>query len=74
MDFISSGLKAEEQWEARSLPLIATKKGQSSLGPLIKDSSLFAIGRLALQMKLEAKTIQLLHIGINKDVIDRQSL
>lgn len=53
---ISSGLREEVQWVALTSPLIATKRGQSSLGLQTKENCLFVTGPQDQQMKLVART------------------
>lgn len=70
MDSICSDLKEEVQWEDPTLPSIVMRREQFSQGQLIKENYLSAIGQLVRLMKREAKTIQLLAFGVNKDALD----
>ncbi len=70
MDFICLDLREEEQWEAPPSVLRRMRKGLSSLEHLIKESCLFVIGQLEALIKLAAKMIQSLNIGINKETLD----
>jgi tRNA pseudouridine-54 N-methylase len=70
MGFIYSDQKVEELWEDLILLLTVMKKGQYLQELQIKENCLFVIGQLAQLMKQEAKMIQLLAFGVNKDALD----
>ena len=69
---ICSDLKEEELWEDPLLLSIKIKRKLSSLVQLIKVNFLFVIGpQDQLEIKVVAKMIQLLPIGIKKEVLDQ---
>jgi tRNA pseudouridine-54 N-methylase len=70
MGFIYSDQKVEELWEDLILLLTVMKKGQYLQELQIKESCSFVIGQLDQLMKQEAKMIQLLAFGVNKDALD----
>jgi tRNA pseudouridine-54 N-methylase len=70
MGFIYSDQKVEELWEDLILLLTVMKKGQYLQELQIKENCLFVIGQLDQLMKQEARMIQLLAFGVNKDALD----
>lgn len=70
MGSICSDLKVEVRWEDLISPSIVTRREQSLLEQQIKENYLFAIGQLVRLMKREAKMIQSLAFGVNKDALD----
>ena len=67
------GLKEEELWVDLILLSIRMKKGRFSQVRLTKESFLSVIGLLDLLINQEAKMIQSLAFGVNRDASDQLS-